>query len=79
MANIDEIRRIKQEAEGELLRRPGITGVDVGYKYIGGRETGILAIRVFVETKREVPDPEAIPKEIRGVPTDVIERRFVLH
>ena len=50
----------------------------VGYKVIGGRRTDRLAIRVYVEKKQDVPEAEAIPKMIRGVPTDVIERRFVL-
>jgi hypothetical protein len=79
MASADEIRRVKEEVERELLKRPGVTGVDVGYKYVGRKETNILAIRVFVETKKELHGPDAIPKEIQGIPTDVIERKFVLH
>jgi len=75
----EEVRRVKDEVEAELLRMPGVTGVGVGYKVVGGRTSSKLAIRVYVEHKREVPEGEAIPKEIRGVPTDVIERRFVLH
>jgi hypothetical protein len=79
VATIEEIRPVKEEAERELLKRPGVTGVDVGYKYIGGKETGTLAIRVFVEAKKDVQGHDAIPREIRGVPTDVIERKLVLH
>jgi hypothetical protein len=79
MANLEEIGRIKDEAERELLKRPGVTGVDVGPKYVGGKETDTLAIRVYVEKKKEVQGTNAIPKEIQGVPTDVIERKFVLH
>jgi hypothetical protein len=79
MANLEEIGRIKDEAERELLKRPGVTGVDVGPKYVGGKETNTLAIRVYVEKKKEVQGTSAIPKQIQGVPTDVIERKFVLH
>ena len=79
MASLEEVRRIKDEAEGELLKRPGVTGVDVGPKYVGGKETDTLAIRVYVEKKKEVQGTNAIPKQIHGVPTDVIERKFVLH
>jgi hypothetical protein len=79
MASLEEIRRIKDEAERELLKRPGVTGVDVGHKYVGGKETDTLAIRVYVEKKKEVQGTDAIPKQIRGIPTDVIERKFVLH
>jgi hypothetical protein len=79
MTTIDEIRQIKSEVEAELLRLPGVTGVDIGFKFVGGKKTNILAIRVYVKEKKTVPEKEAVPKEVRGVPTDVIERRFVLH
>jgi hypothetical protein len=79
MKDLDEIRRIKTEVEAELLKLPGVTGVDVGYKYVGGKKTNTLAIRVYVEEKRDVSEGDAVPKRIRGIPTDVIQRRFVLH
>ncbi len=56
-----------------------MTGVDVGPKYVNGRRTDELAIRVYVEKKSDVAAADAIPEEIEGVPTDVIERTFVLH
>jgi hypothetical protein len=77
--SMDEIIHLKSEVETELLKLPGVTGVDVGYKYVGGKKTDVLAIRVYVKKKRDVPEKEAIPKMIQGVPTDVIERNFVLH
>jgi hypothetical protein len=77
--SLDEIRCIKRDAEAELLALPGVVGVDVGRKYVDGKKTDVIAIRVYVEKKKEVPAKLAIPKEIRGVPTDVIERKFVLH
>lgn len=79
MKSIDEIRRIKAEVEGELLKLPGVAGVDVGYKYVGGKKTDVIAIRVLVKEKKDVPEEDSVPKEIRGVPTDVIERTFELH
>jgi hypothetical protein len=79
MGNLDEIRRIKTEVEAELLKLPGVTGIDVGYKYVGGKKTDILAIRVYVAEKKDVSAEDAVPKQIRGIPTDVIQRRFVLH
>jgi len=77
--SIEEIRRIKEEVEADLLKRPGVQGVDVGYKYVGGQKTGEIAIRVLVAEKKDVPARQAVPKEIQGVKTDVIERRIVLH
>lgn len=79
MRNLDEIRRIKAEVEAELLKLPGVTAVDIGHKIVGGKKTDVLAIRVYVEKKKDVPEEEVVPKQIQGVPTDVIERRFVLH
>jgi hypothetical protein len=76
--DLEEVRRVKDEVEAGLLRRPGVTGVGVGYKVVGGRTTNTLAIKVYVKHKGDVPEGEAIPKIIRGVPTDVVERRFVL-
>jgi len=79
MKTIDEIRPIKQAAEADILKRPGVTGVDIGYKYVKGKKTDKLAIRVYVEKKKPVPTTERIPKEIQGVDTDVIQRKFLLH
>lgn len=79
MKSLEEITKIKTEVEKELLQLPGVTGVDVGYKYVGGKKTDILAIRVYVKKKRDVSGKDAIPKRICDIPTDVIEREFVLH
>ncbi len=79
MKTFAEIRRIKTEKEDDLLSRPGITGVDVGPKFVKGKKTDEIAIRVYVEKKKDVPAKEKIPATINGVKTDVIERRFVLH
>jgi hypothetical protein len=74
--DIDDIIRIKRAAERELLARPGVRGVDVGYKYVGGERTDEIAIRVYVEHKRDVPAEERIPESIDGVRTDVQEGVF---
>lgn len=77
-----ELVRAKETAEARLLKIPGVTGVDVGYKEVKGKKTGIIAIRVLVEKKKkktDVPAAERIPETIDGHPTDVIERKFELH
>lgn len=77
----EEIRRIKARVEGDLLKIPGVTGVDIGYKQVGGKKSDVLAIRVYVRSKKPadaVPPAELIPPTIDGVPTDVIERDFRL-
>jgi hypothetical protein len=77
--SMEELRRVKKEVEAELLKLPGVTGVDIGPKIVDGKETDETAIRVYVAKKKDVSAENAVPKTIRGVPTDVIERRFVLH
>ena len=74
-----DLLRVKQAAEAELLARPGVTGVDIGFKEVGGKPTGTLAIRVLVAEKKAVPKTQLIPSTIEGIPTDVIERKFELH
>jgi hypothetical protein len=72
--------RAKESVEDDILKQPGVTGVAVGYKYVGGKRTDEVSIQVFVkEKKKTVPKAQMIPAEINGIPTDVIERKFELH
>ena len=77
MPDLEAVRSIKASAEEQLMTLPGVTGVSVGYKYVGGRRTQQVSIRVYVTRKRDVPTSERIPSSIEGVPTDVVERKFV--
>ena len=77
MPSMDELIALKQRVEAEYLARPGVTGVDVGYKEVGGVLTDQLAIRVHVKKKRaDVPKAQLVPAEIEGVATDVLERVY---
>jgi hypothetical protein len=80
MAEVDPaLRQAKEAIEKELLNYPGVTGVDIGYKEVGGRRTDQLAIRVLVKKKRpDVRPEERVPETVAGFPTDVIERRYEL-
>jgi hypothetical protein len=67
----------KSSIEADLLKRPGVTGVGVGYREKGGQLTDELVIRVYLESKRplvEVPAESRIPTEIGGFKTDVIQK-----
>jgi hypothetical protein len=81
MKTITEVVRMKEEVEHDLLARPGVTGVDVGPKYVGGQRTSEIAIRVLVAKKKKsgLSEAEKVPATIDGVKTDVIERTYVLH
>lgn len=77
MKSLEEIQNLKQSIEAELLRRPGVTGIDIGYKYVNGERTDEIVIRVYVaQKKKSVSSFEAIPREIQGIRTDVIESKF---
>lgn len=76
-----DIRPIKERIEDELLRRPGVVGVDINEKRVKGEPTGRLSIVVYVEEKKpkgQVPKDEMIPAEIEGIPTDVQEEKIEL-
>lgn len=80
MKAVSEIVRIKEGVEAELLKRPGVTGVEVGYKYVGGKRTDEIAIRVLVEEKKkDVPKAQKVPDAFEGVATDVIQRKYELY
>jgi hypothetical protein len=81
MADVDEVIAAKRQVEEELLARPGVTGVGVGFREVGGELTDETVIRIYVEAKRpadEVPSDLLIPSEINGHRTDVVEKTFRL-
>ncbi|WP_370614377.1 hypothetical protein [Mumia sp. Pv 4-285] len=73
MDRVQEILPVKRAVEDELLSRPGVTGVDIGYKYVDGERTDEIVIRVYVAEKKDVSEDDQIPPTIEGIPTDVIE------
>ncbi|HEX4865796.1 MAG TPA: hypothetical protein VFV02_17135 [Acidimicrobiales bacterium] len=76
----DELTRMQAVLDAHrerLLGIPGCTAVAIGRKQTGGRETERLAIVVFVEQKVSSPaQKDAIPPELAGIPTDVVEYQF---
>jgi hypothetical protein len=79
MVSMDEALRIKAEMEGEWLDQPGVTGVDVGLRSVGGEPTEEPVIRIYVGDRRQAEEHLRLPKVIRGVPVEIIERRFELY
>jgi hypothetical protein len=68
-----EMVAAKTNAEGTLLRKRNVVGVDIGFKYVNGVRTGELAIRALVSKKQNVSGADAVPLLIDGFKTDVIE------
>lgn len=60
----------------KLRKMPNVLNVGVGIKYTDKKDTGKLAIVVYVSKKKPLASlspQEIIPKELEGVITDVIE------
>jgi hypothetical protein len=75
------IRAVKSTVEDDLLAKPEVTGVDIGEKVTKGKRTGQQAIIVYVRKKEplaKLSPADVIPKEINGIPTDVVEEEIVL-
>ena len=75
-----QIVEVKHSHESELLSIEGVTAVDVGFKYTGGRRTDEIAIRVHVKKKirrNKLNKNQLVPAEIEGVKTDVIEGEYL--
>lgn len=84
MASIDpealaRAERVLELVRDEWLRRPGVTAVDLGFKWSGGEMTDVVSLRVHVARKRDEADlseAELFPGEVDGVPVDVIAASY---
>jgi hypothetical protein len=76
MKTLEEVIEIKNQVEDDLLKRHGVTGVGVSDRAVEGGHGREYVIRIYVEDKAEAMRRSHLPGEIRGVPVEVIERRF---
>jgi hypothetical protein len=61
--------------ESELLRYPNVVGAAVGVRMREGKPTGEPCLVIYVERKvpeSELAEGEALPREVDGVPVDVV-------
>lgn len=71
---LERARSIKQAHESELLTKPNVVGVGVGFRQTSGKPTRDVAIVVMVKVKlpaSELLPQEILPEEIEGIPVDV--------
>lgn len=62
--------------------RAEVTGVDIGFRRVGGETTEDLAVRLHVDCKRPAEDlseHDLFPRHIEGIPVDVIESQHRVH
>jgi hypothetical protein len=74
--DIERVRAIKSRHEQELLQRPNVVGVGIGFKYVNGQPTGEVVLIVNVTEKKplaELAAEDVIPAELEGIPVDVQE------
>jgi hypothetical protein len=53
-----------------------VVGVGIGPKRVDGKDTSTLCVRLYVRNKltpQQIPKKYALPDEINGIPTDIIE------
>lgn len=63
-----------------ILKKPGVTGVGIGYKVTGGKETDQLAVVICVKEKRpeqELASDAILPKAFEQQKTDVRQLSLV--
>jgi hypothetical protein len=71
----EQLRQLHEEVERELKQVPGVIGVGIGFKMTAGQIVEEIVFQVFVEEKKSpdaIPLGQMIPREIRGIPTDVM-------
>ena len=76
MVTIEEVRSVKEKYESELMKRSGVTGCGIGYKYVDGKKTDELCIVCYVKEKileEKLEKKDIIPKIIEGISTDIVE------
>lgn len=67
---------VKRRHEADLLRRPNVVAVGVGYRTRGGQPMPEICIVVSVTHKLPAADlqhDEALPHLLEDVPVDVVE------
>ena len=67
---------VKRRHEDELLRRPNVVAVGVGYRTRGGQPTSEVCIVISVTQKIPASDlkrSETLPQTLEDVPIDVVE------
>ena len=78
MKTLAAIRPLKEQIEAELLQRHGGDRGRHRLQVCEGQEDGRFGHSSIRDRKREVAEKERIPKTLKGIQTDVIQRTFVL-
>jgi hypothetical protein len=73
---MEDARAAKTQYKLELMRKPNVVAVGVGYKIGGGQQTETPCVIVFVRRKvaaESLSRDQLVPETVGEVPTDVVE------
>ena len=76
MAGRAEIKQVKEAHKEEIMSKPNVIGVGVGYKDYKGVRTNELSLVTLVRRKMPLAGlspQDVVPKSVNGIPTDVVE------
>jgi hypothetical protein len=74
--HVEEINQVKKSVEDQIMSKPNVVGVGVGYEISGGVPTGQIGVVVLVRRKlplAALPPEAVLPQRVNSVPVDVIE------
>lgn len=78
--HLEDCRRVLRDARRELLAKPNVVAVGVGYKTAGGKRTDQLALICSVDVKKsntKLSPQEVVPATIQNIPTDVYQTGII--
>jgi hypothetical protein len=74
--SVQRATEVKRRVESDLMRKPNVVAVGVGFRQRGGRQIDEVCIVVSVKKKlprAQLAEGDAVPNSIDGVPVDVVE------
>ena len=72
---LEHVQEVKRRHENDLLRKPNVVGVGIGYHQHAGQPTDEICIIVSVKAKvtaSPLKREDQIPTSIENVPVDVV-------
>lgn len=72
--DIEEIKAVKRKYSDSLMSLPHVKFLGIGPKVRGGRPTGEMSVKVYVDEKLdtvELAEGDRVPPDLDGIPTDV--------
>ncbi len=72
--DIEEMKAVKRKYGDSLRSLPHVKFLGIGPKVRGGRSTGEMSVKVYVDEKldkEKLAEGDRVPPELEGIPTDV--------